>query len=128
MKTLQNTVQKFTKGFFHKKNNEKNMTNTVEPKRYTKSQLAALYNRPVKTLMRWIHSDKELMEELKELGYREKSRIEPKMDVIPSLINLALGIQSGAPHGRQPVGRIRGTQSSKIDGRGATGKVVLDVA
>jgi len=69
MKTLQNTVQKFMKEFFHKKNSEKNMINTVEPKRYTKSQLAALYNRPVKTLMRWIHDDKELMEELKELGY-----------------------------------------------------------
>ena len=40
-------------------------------KRYTKSELAALYNRPVNTLMRWINSDEELICELKSSGYHK---------------------------------------------------------
>lgn len=38
-------------------------------KRYTKSELAALYNRPVNTLMRWIYKDDELMQALAQTGY-----------------------------------------------------------
>lgn len=38
-------------------------------KRYTKSELAALYNRPVSTLMRWINKDIELTEALNQTGY-----------------------------------------------------------
>lgn len=38
-------------------------------KRYTKSELASLYNRPVNTLMRWINKDYELTEALRQTGY-----------------------------------------------------------
>lgn len=38
-------------------------------KRYTKSELAALYKRPVNTLMRWINRDDELMQALAQTGY-----------------------------------------------------------
>ena len=39
-------------------------------KRYTKSELAVLYKRPVNTLMRWINADNELLQELYQTGYK----------------------------------------------------------
>ena len=38
-------------------------------KRYTKSELADLYRKPVYSLMRWIKKDEELFEELLATGY-----------------------------------------------------------
>ena len=77
MKRLQITVQRFIKRLF-----KKDKLIKFEPdffgeryenhvKRYTKSELASLYQRPVNTLMRWIHGDIDLMCELKTNGYNK---------------------------------------------------------
>ena len=40
-------------------------------KRYTKSELARLYNRRVPTLMSWINNNKDLIRELEDRGYKK---------------------------------------------------------
>lgn len=39
--------------------------------RYTKSELAILYNRSVATLMSWINQHEILLDELKSIGYKK---------------------------------------------------------
>jgi hypothetical protein len=40
-------------------------------RRYTKSELALLYNRSVATLMSWINQHELLLDELKKSGYKK---------------------------------------------------------
>ena len=75
MKLLQKIVQNFTdKSYKKDKLDIENIpysfpVNEKLIKRYTKSELALLYNRPVNTLMRWINTDEDLIQELKRTGY-----------------------------------------------------------
>ena len=43
-------------------------------KRYTKSELARLYNRKVETLMSWINDNPELIGALKAQGYKKSHK------------------------------------------------------
>ena len=92
MRKFQNTVQKYIRILFKKDNNpqpilaEKGKKYTpaeIEDlakkfetplQRYTKSELAGLYNRTVVTLMSWINQHKILSEELNARGYRKTQR------------------------------------------------------
>ena len=76
MKILQNTVRKLIKRFSGKDKNvdfevPDRPMNEKYIKRYSKSELAQLYKRPVITLMRWIHNDEDLMKELLTHGYKK---------------------------------------------------------
>lgn len=76
MNILQRAVQKLI-GISSKKVNPPETQNDTSflineslVKRYTKSELASLYNRQVSTLMRWIYQDDELTEALHQTGYK----------------------------------------------------------
>ena len=75
MKKLQNTVQKYISKLFNKEVEQNGATTSMNHadqliKRYTKSELADLYKKPVYSLMRWIKNDEDLYSELKATGYR----------------------------------------------------------
>jgi len=82
-------VLKYINGLF-KKDNTKSKTIQTRPllselesyarqvstpiQRYTKSELARLYNRRVPTLMSWINNNKDLIRELEDRGYKKSSK------------------------------------------------------
>jgi|GEM_PF-3267978 len=76
MKKFQNTVQRLICKLSAKDSDSKHNfpVNENLVKRYTKSELARLYNRPLNTVMRWIHSDEELMQELHKSGYKKSQK------------------------------------------------------
>lgn len=76
MKILQKAVQKLIEKLSPRDNHPIQLftenhlpINENLVKRYTKSELAALYKRPTNTLMRWINKDTDLKEELSASGY-----------------------------------------------------------
>lgn len=83
MKKSLNTVQRLIRRLFRKDNPLRihyvNRPVEVKPdsyfetpvKRYTKSELAGLYNRKVETLMSWINDNPELIGALKAQGYKK---------------------------------------------------------
>lgn len=86
MKKLLNTVQRLIRRLFRRDNLLKiqfvNRPVEVKPdsyfetpvKRYTKSELARLYNRKVETLMSWINDNPELIQSLKASGYKKSHK------------------------------------------------------
>lgn len=79
MKLLLKAVQRFTKRFSQKDNSMSyeipdRPLNEKYIKRYSKAELAQLYKRPVITLMRWIHNDEDLMQELMKEGYKKSQK------------------------------------------------------
>ena len=89
MKRLQNIVLKYINGLFKKVNSKSQSFQTrllptelesyarqvsTPIQRYTKSELARLYNRRVPTLMSWINNNKDLIRELEERGYKKSSK------------------------------------------------------
>lgn len=50
-------------------------------KRYTKSELAGLYNRSVSTVMIWMNDHPELIQLLKETGYKKSQKVFKKAQV-----------------------------------------------
>jgi hypothetical protein len=86
MKKLLNTVQEFIKKLFKRDNPVRyqhvSFPIEVKPdsyfetpiKRYTKSELAGLYNRKVETLMSWINDNPELIGALKALSYKKSHK------------------------------------------------------
>jgi hypothetical protein len=79
-------VQKFIRKLFRRDNpiivRQVNFPIEVKPdsyfetpvKRYTKSELARLYNRKVETLMSWINDNPDLIGALKASGYKKSHK------------------------------------------------------
>ena len=97
MKELQNTVLKYINGLFKKDNSKGKAIQTrllptelesyarqvsTPIQRYTKSELARLYNRRVPTLMSWINNNKDLIRELEGRGYKKSSKESKKEHVL----------------------------------------------
>ena len=87
MKIFQNTVQKLIRKLSARDKpvllfteNEISVNEDLV-KRYTKSELATLYKRPVNTLMRWINKDSDLKEELIANGYNRYQKEFKKQQV-----------------------------------------------
>lgn len=80
MNIFQKAVQRLTKRL--SKNNNSSTINSVLPcninekyvKRYTKSEMAILYNRSYSTFIRRVYGDEELMHELNATGYQKKQK------------------------------------------------------
>lgn len=75
MRKLQLNVRNYIDKLFKKDDPIKeqmkpNSSENPYVRRYTKSELAHLYKKPVYSLMRWIKQDEELFEELKATGYK----------------------------------------------------------